>query len=58
MPEPLPAYYAEVRAFEDEYFNLYYRKSRLLGSSVRWRTSTGFGKSTPGSAKTPSAVGG
>jgi hypothetical protein len=34
MPDPLQAYHAEVRAVEDEYFNLYCRKGRWLRSSL------------------------
>jgi hypothetical protein len=34
MPDALQAYYAEIRAVEDEYFNLHCRKGRRLGSSV------------------------
>ena len=34
MSDPLQAYYAEVRAAEDEYFNLHLRKGGPIGVSM------------------------
>jgi hypothetical protein len=34
MSDPLQAYYGEIRAVEDDYFNLYCRERRVLGTSV------------------------